>query len=131
MAAWEMTAMVSSARSNAIISSRLGEIFTIKVGEQAFIEAEDFTIAFISVVEDSRCPIDVRCVWEGNARIVTRLSKAKNNRASIELNTSSRFPREGVFLGYRIELVKLDPQQTSTREIAEREYRASLILSKP
>jgi hypothetical protein len=96
----------------------------------AFIEAEDLTITFVSVVEDSRCPIDVRCTWEGNTRIVITLSKNKNKSASIELNTSRLFAREGRYLDYRIGLVKLDPDRTSTREIAEHEYRASLILSK-
>lgn len=131
MAVWDITAIALSARSNAIISAQLGEMFTIKVGEEAFIEAEDLTIAFVSVVEDSRCPIDVRCTWEGNARIVIRLSKNKNKSASIELNTSRLLTREGLYLDYRIELVKLDPDRTSANEIAEHEYRASLIVSKP
>jgi hypothetical protein len=130
IAVWAMTAIAPSARSNAIMSARLGEMFTIKVGEQAFIEAEDLTITFVSVVEDSRCPIDVRCTWEGNTRIVITLSKNKNKSASIELNTSRLFAREGRYLDYRIGLVKLDPDRTSTREIAEHEYRASLILTK-
>jgi len=127
---WEMIAIAHGARSNQNTSARLGETFTIKFGEQTFIEVEDLTIAFVAVVEDSRCPADARCVWEGNARIVTTLSKINNKSVSVELNTSMRFPREGEYWDYKIKLIKLEPYPTTAKEIAQSEYRASLVLLK-
>jgi hypothetical protein len=126
----EMIAIAHDARSNQNTSARLGETFMIKLGEQAFIEVEALTIAFVAVVEDSRCPADVRCIWEGNARIVTTLSKINNKPVSVELNTSMEFPREGEYLDYRIKLIKLEPYPTTAREIAQSEYRALLVLLK-
>src|SRR5687768_15934383 len=32
-------------------------------------------IAFVELVEDSRCPVDVDCVWAGNAKIRVRDQK--------------------------------------------------------
>jgi len=43
----------------------LGQEFSLRIGESAFIKGEDLSIKFIKVVEDSRCPRGVECVWAG------------------------------------------------------------------
>lgn len=43
--------------------------FTLTPGTTATLSGEDTQITFRGVVSDSRCPVDVTCVWAGNASI--------------------------------------------------------------
>ncbi|UCC17889.1 MAG: hypothetical protein JSU58_04875 [Dehalococcoidales bacterium] len=45
----------------------IGEEFTLSIGETASIHGEDLRIQFLEISEDSRCPRNVTCVWEGRA----------------------------------------------------------------
>jgi len=47
------------------VESGLGEEFSLAIGQSASITGEDLEVTFLDVVEDSRCPRDVVCVWEG------------------------------------------------------------------
>jgi hypothetical protein len=47
------------------IEADLGEEFSLAIGQKAIITGEDLEIRFREVSEDSRCPRDVICVWEG------------------------------------------------------------------
>lgn len=46
---------------------RLGERFTLRLGETALVAEDGTTIRFDRVAEDSRCPADVDCIREGEA----------------------------------------------------------------
>lgn len=35
-----------------------------------------FTLTFVDVLEDSRCPLDLVCVWEGMFPVAIRISSA-------------------------------------------------------
>ena len=49
---------------------RLNEAFALGGGQQASITGEDLSLRFTDVLEDSRCPTRVDCVWlTGQARI--------------------------------------------------------------
>ncbi len=52
----------------------LGEDFELKMGESTAVRGEDFNIKFLEVLEDSRCPRNVTCVWEGRARSLVRIT---------------------------------------------------------
>jgi hypothetical protein len=49
------------------VEAGLGEEFSLAIGQNASITGEDLEVTFLDVVEDSRCPRDVVCVWEGRA----------------------------------------------------------------
>lgn len=69
------------------------------------------SVSFESVAEDSRCPVNVQCVWAGNARVVIRLTESNEIEPDTSLNTNPsvgpRFLQRGAI---RIELVDLEPQ---------------------
>lgn len=69
------------------------------------------SIKFVSVINDSRCPVDVECVWAGNAEL--KIALTKNGRTSFfELNTGLK-PQTIVFRNYRIKILKLAPERSS------------------
>ena len=46
---------------------KIGEEFSLRVGETTGIKGEQLQIRFLEISEDSRCPRNVTCVWEGRA----------------------------------------------------------------
>lgn len=51
------------------IEDKFGEPISLKVGASSDIQEGILTIKFDKLVEDSRCPTDVECFWEGQATI--------------------------------------------------------------
>ena len=99
-----------------------GEEFQLAIGESVGVKGGIFIIEFSSVLEDSRCPMNARCVWEGNARVAVKVQEFTRGQAprsldvvekTVELNTSERFPRRGSYgensKGISIELRGLEP----------------------
>jgi hypothetical protein len=80
---------------------------SVGAGETASVSGSDVTITFRSVTEDSRCPLDVTCVWEGNGRVALTLSSAEGSQDA-ELNTTVQ-PRQIDFAGMRVFLASLAP----------------------
>ncbi|MEP7077235.1 MAG: hypothetical protein ABI878_15630 [Acidobacteriota bacterium] len=67
-----------------------------------------FSIKFIAVVDDSRCPVNTTCVWAGNAKIKIRLSRGRDAKV-LELNTGIQ-PSMIEYKGYQIKIVSLGPK---------------------
>lgn len=66
---------------------------------------------------DSRCPIDVACVWQGNAELMLRVGPAAGDGPDhlVPLNTGLE-PHAGGALGLRLTLVTLAPAPVSTTQ---------------
>jgi hypothetical protein len=82
-------------------------------------------VTFLEVAEDSRCPIDALCVWQGNGAVVIGLRMGMGPTRSFTLNTSVA-PRAVTHGGYTIGLLELTPAPVSTARIDPRHYRARL-----
>ncbi len=107
----------------------IGEGFSLAVGETASIEGADLSIKFSRVVQDSRCPSDVQCVWAGNGEIEL-VARSGRTISTFTLNTSSG-AKEFAINFYRIGLASLTPVPVSTQAIPVESYRALLVVSKP
>ena len=98
----------------------------IPIGEERKIGG--LLIAFEGVEQDSRCPEDVVCVWQGNARAHFTATDRGGNRVEFELNTGLQ-PRAHRFGGYTIKLEKLVPHPRTDRGIKVDEYVATVFVS--
>lgn len=84
-------------------------------------------IAFLEVVEDSRCPEDVQCIWAGNAKIKVRVTEKGRSRV-LELN--SMLPNENAeYCAYRFKLSGLLPKPHSKKR-SEAPYEAAIAVEK-
>ena len=59
---------------------RMGEELSIQISETASFEGEQLRIKFIEISEDSRCPRNVQCVWEGRAIAVIEVLKGDTSQ---------------------------------------------------
>ncbi len=110
--------------------ARLGEEFTLYIDENIAITGEDLGIKFVEVSEDSRCPKDVTCVWEGRVTAVVEISTDGSSQ-QLELSqpgltdAPAREMYEGYELTYRVEPY---PEKAKV-EIATDEYRLLITVS--
>jgi hypothetical protein len=102
------------------------EKVVIKLGES--VTKFDQNIKFVDVLEDSRCPKGVHCIWAGNAKISIEVGQ-NNQTKKIELNTLLE-PQEDFVSGYKIRLVGLSPYPEEGKQINKAQYTASLEISK-
>jgi len=116
----------------------MGEEFTLALGESVGIDETGVIVEFLKVIEDSRCPMNARCIWEGNARIALKATaftagRAKNvfdvAESPVELNTSSRFSTREKITDFSLELRRLEPDRLAGAETLG--YVATLFVGAP
>lgn len=106
------------------ILSKSGGELVLKFGEKRVVGDGDFTVEFVDVVGDSRCPQNIMCVWAGNGEIQILF-----NREEARLNTYLE-PQEVTVSGITIKLVELFPYPVHERPIEEDDYKIRLLIKK-
>jgi hypothetical protein len=123
--------LLSSFLSGCATSSGLkavsGEEVALKLGQRVVIDGGKLNIQFVKVLEDSRCPRNVTCVWQGQAVSSLEISKSNGSVDNLELiepGLNDGFSQI-VFSDYRI-YYHLKPYPENTAGIDENEYRLAL-----
>ena len=86
------------------------------------------TVSFIRVVEDSRCPTGVNCVWEGDATVEVGVQTV-GLPERLQLHTNDRFAQEATARGLRVRLKFLEPYPKADRPVSPGDYRVVLSVS--
>ena len=104
-----------------------GASFTLAPGETAAVKGADARITFKRVTDDSRCPVDVTCVWAGDAKIEITISR---NGAPDETRILSITPpkHEATVGNLRIRFVSLAPVPRQADANVPRKYRAEFVV---
>jgi len=94
------------------------------VGENG--KAGDLKITLNSVMQDSRCPSGVQCIWAGLVEVKINISGgSKSENVNI---SSGQTPH--VFDGYSISIVSVSPVRESKKQIIDSEYRITFRILK-
>jgi hypothetical protein len=122
--------LVGCAGSTGEVKVRLGEEFSLPMGQTAVITGEEFRIEFVQVSEDSRCPKDVTCIWEGRVTAVVEIS---TDGSPQQLNLTepglTDAPARVTYGEYELTYQVLPYPGEATTEIAADEYRLLLVVS--
>jgi len=105
---------------------------TLPAGGAALLAEGALRLTFRRVVEDSRCPVEVTCVWEGNAVVEVAVSLGSAPAMPLQLNTTLE-PRSRIHEGLRVSLLELRPEprsQGSSVEGPEPAYEVDLRLER-
>jgi hypothetical protein len=105
----------------------LNQEFEIKVGEKVLVEG--LRLSFEAVTEDSRCPVDVTCVWAGNAKVLLKLSRLRRRPAQLKLNTGLE-PRHLPYDGFDVKLIGISPSRKKAERIKRGDYVARLVVTR-
>lgn len=108
----------------------LDEEFQLKVGEKALVRELDLILTFIEVIEDSRCPINVYCIWSGRVTIKISLTGRDLGAETIILSMPESEKKE--LDGYILMLLKVEPprEHPDKLTIPQSSYEITLKISK-
>lgn len=103
----------------------LGESFTMEPGQELKNTTADLTVKWLEVAEDSRCPKNTNCVWEGQAKVSLLI-----NGDPLTLTLRDGKPEEASANkdGYVFEAQQLDPYPDGA-VIDPTQYRLQLLVS--
>jgi hypothetical protein len=109
----------------------VNEEFTLAPGQTAEVAGTPLQLTFQGVRDDSRCPADVTCIWEGDATVLLKVKNGTDETTQeLHTNEGGERSRKAPADGYTITLVRLDPETNSTRPIEAGAYRATLRVAR-
>ncbi|RMH70151.1 MAG: hypothetical protein D6675_10130 [Gemmatimonadetes bacterium] len=129
---WVLSAISCQPSALPTTTSPLGEQFVLGWHQTVHLKDTGLSLTFAEVVEDSRCPQQVECVWEGQVVIKLKLQASNNPPQEIELTLRAGHPESAVqTVGeYTIELLNVHPYpQKFETTIKPSRYRAVLVVS--
>ncbi|MEZ4630726.1 MAG: hypothetical protein R2880_08470 [Deinococcales bacterium] len=103
--------------------------FSLAVGERVGLEPNIFIQ--VNAINDSRCPIDVDCFWEGDAEVFLELEGAEGEKLQSSLHSNSRFEQRLSFQGISLQLREVNPYPGSPEALAGAPSRAYFVATRP
>jgi len=119
-----LLALALCACAGAITEVSPGQAFRLRMGESARVEGTGLVVTFRTVLEDTRCPIDVLCIVAGNGRVQLEV-RGVRRAGRLVLNTTDE-PRESPVDSHRILLHDLQPGRLVGQEIPPEAYAIDL-----
>lgn len=105
--------------------------FKLDFNHKATVGSQDFDVKFLHVLEDSRCPTSVVCVWEGRA--VVELEFEQNGTKILDtLATISTVPvpaDSSIVFGRVVKLLEVNPYPKTPNSLSEKDYSIRLIVN--
>ena len=122
----EPRASVADAR----VRTEIDRSFELRPGEVAAVGAGRALVGFRGIRSDSRCPVDVTCVWACDAVAVVGLAQDSGPWQWFDLHTGIE-PREASAIGVTVRLEEVEPQARTGGGIAQASYRVTLRVAEP
>jgi hypothetical protein len=131
--AFSIVAHAQSAAAGVAVAvpAELDKPFKLKIGQQAAIDSEKIAISLLNVTQDSRCPADVVCVWQGQASV--KISAEVNGTYAGQFVLTIGGSEKSATLGggkYSVRMASLEPHPVSTNQTKPEDYVATLVVSK-
>ena len=111
-----------------ITGAGLGEEFKLAIGEEAVITGEGLRLVFEEVIEDSRCPKNVECVWAGRARYAVEFTLDGAPERAVITEEGGETGGISVF-DYAVES-ELEPYPEDPDSIATEDYQLRMTIRK-
>jgi hypothetical protein len=115
----------------------IAQPFDLRVNQTAYLQSAELVLKFVKVTEDSRCPSDVTCIWEGQVSILVGLASASDGKSFGNFTLTSRGAGGAAYElsakavnGYSLRLVDVHPYPVSTQKISPSDYSAKFVLLK-
>ncbi|HEU5221491.1 MAG TPA: hypothetical protein VFU58_05475 [Candidatus Nitrosotalea sp.] len=95
-------------------------------------EPNNIDVKFLNVTDDSRCPSDVTCIWQGKSTITVNVVKSGQNVGDFSLTSGlgDKNATAQILDGYFLQLTKIEPYPKSGTTTPLSDYVATFELSK-
>jgi len=109
----------------------LGDTISLMVDEKVENYQENISLKLDSIVNDSRCPTNVTCIWEGNAEAKFTFTNDNVDHGFIlNTNLGTNFRKDTLIDNYNISLIQLYPYPENPGIIEQKDYFAEILLTK-
>lgn len=98
---------------------------TVTIGMGGEKKFKGISVQLLSIEQDSRCPIDVQCIWAGEVAMTFLVVSLPDEKA-VSVKTDGTPVKVG---NYQLTLLDVAPAKTSA-EIAKKDYQATIKLEK-
>ena len=130
-----VTTLISGSTCHkADVQGQMDTPITLKRGQWVSFQGRPLEVAFLRVVEDSRCPKDVQCVRQGDAVIQLQAKSADGGFDTFQARlpgsaaaTDTTIPWD-IWSGYRFRLLRLDPYPQAGVTVDSSAYVATLLV---
>ncbi len=109
--------------SSGPLSAKLGQEFSMKVGQQITLE-DGWDVLSVESVEDSRCPVGLMCFMAGSARVSCKLSEVPFALSIYNQAVDT------LLCGYHVELTSVEPWPTIQQTPAQEDYVIKFIVTR-
>jgi hypothetical protein len=106
-----------------------GTPFQLRPGGSARVGDSGLVIGFRGITGESRCPMDVVCVWQGDATARIQATVGRMAWTGYDLHTGLQ-PQSIKFQDWTIKLVSVEPYPRSDRQIRPEEYVLTLEVTR-
>lgn len=124
--------------STSVASAAAKKNESIAVGE-TYRYDKDLRITFLEVTNDSRCPINAKCISEGDAEILLRVKAGAGPAKNYRLHTHLKPRRQiipieypegmaGIPKSYQLSIAELSPLPTAGKKTKPSDYRLRLAI---
>ncbi|MBK9735442.1 MAG: hypothetical protein IPO92_10900 [Saprospiraceae bacterium] len=111
--------------ANNCIDIQYNKNFVAEVGKQYCLDQDNYI--FIKEVQNSLCPCDVECFWEGE--YILKMSVLANGKLfDYDFGTSNSTPDLPLFDNFKINFVSITPNSCDSN--VQKDYRVTLVLKK-
>jgi hypothetical protein len=109
----------------------LNDTTRFTVHQSRFNNTEGFALTLDSVASDSRCPLSVDCIWEGNAALkFTYSGNALDTTFILNTNGSKQFPDTIISNNLIFILTSVEPYPEFPESIRMEDYTCSVVVKK-
>ena len=119
---------------NNIIKADFNSPVQLNIHQTAIMEPQGVKVEFSEITEDSRCPLDVSCIHEGQVTATFDIETSNNGQANhhlIRLTQKASQTDLAIdnFDGYSIQLIDVEPKPTTNKTIVASDYLVTLVVS--
>ncbi len=105
----------------------LGESFTLAQEEVKTNHSENLSVQWAKVLEDSRCPKYMNCVWEGQVRVMIVVNEEE---VELTLRAGRKSGASASVGAFRVQMQALEPYPEAEVERKPEDYRLQLLVNK-
>jgi hypothetical protein len=106
----------------------LGDTLNVRIAETWADASNRISVRLDSVAEDSRCPLNLECFWQGNAKAILTCASG-TGRAIFGLNTYPGFLQDTTVFGRSIKLLDVMPYPVWKTPIPKEDYSVKLVVN--
>lgn len=129
-------AKMEAYKKEADLNATQSGMIYLSEGENKFLKAYGMNVTFKKMLEDSRCPEGVNCIWEGVATAELEVMGLETRPMTIKISSmedaSKGYSSTQNFNGYEITLGEVAPTTTSDRgfKALQGKYKIGIKISK-